>query len=67
MAAAISLPLAYLLSVIPATGENIVGQVLRASPPFIVTAAMACLVLYKHRANIARLLSGTESRIGQKG
>ncbi len=28
---------------------------------------MALLVIWKHRANIARLLAGTEPRIGQKG
>jgi glycerol-3-phosphate acyltransferase PlsY len=30
-------------------------------------AVMALLVIWKHRANIARLLIGTEPRIGQKG
>ncbi len=29
-----------------------------------VTAAMAALAIYKHKANIKRLLNGTESRIG---
>ena len=32
-----------------------------------VLALMALLVIWKHRANIARLLAGTEPRIGQKG
>jgi glycerol-3-phosphate acyltransferase PlsY len=31
-----------------------------------VTAAMAGLAVYKHRANIQRLLNGTESRFGRK-
>jgi glycerol-3-phosphate acyltransferase PlsY len=31
-----------------------------------VTAAMAVLAVYKHRANIQRLLNGTESRFGRK-
>ena len=31
-----------------------------------VTAAMAALAIYKHKANIKRLLSGTENRIGGK-
>jgi glycerol-3-phosphate acyltransferase PlsY len=31
-----------------------------------VTAAMAALAVYKHRANIQRLLNGTESRFGRK-
>ena len=32
----------------------------------IITAAMAALAIYKHRANIGRLLAGTENRIGRK-
>lgn len=31
-----------------------------------VTALMAALAIYKHKANIQRLLRGTESRIGRK-
>ena len=33
----------------------------------LVLIPMALLVIWKHRANIARLLAGTEPRIGQKG
>jgi glycerol-3-phosphate acyltransferase PlsY len=29
-------------------------------------AAMAAIVFYRHRENIARLRAGTETRIGQK-
>jgi len=32
----------------------------------LVTAAMTVLAIYKHKANIQRLLSGTESRLGSK-
>jgi len=32
----------------------------------LVTSALAALAIYKHRANIDRLLKGTESRVGQK-
>jgi glycerol-3-phosphate acyltransferase PlsY len=32
----------------------------------LVTAAMAVLAIYKHKANIERLLSGTESRFGSR-
>ena len=32
----------------------------------LVTAGMAMLALYKHKANMKRLLNGTESRIGGK-
>jgi acyl phosphate:glycerol-3-phosphate acyltransferase len=31
-----------------------------------ITAAMAVLAVYKHRANIQRLIEGTESRFGRK-
>jgi glycerol-3-phosphate acyltransferase PlsY len=32
----------------------------------LVTAAMAALAIYKHKANIQRLLQGTESRLASK-
>jgi glycerol-3-phosphate acyltransferase PlsY len=32
----------------------------------IATGAMGALAIYKHKANIQRLLSGTESRIGSR-
>ena len=32
----------------------------------IVTAALAALAIYKHKANIQRLIKGTENRIGTK-
>ncbi|HYG33969.1 MAG TPA: glycerol-3-phosphate 1-O-acyltransferase PlsY [Clostridia bacterium] len=31
-----------------------------------ITAAMAALAIYKHKANIQRLMNGTENRIGSK-
>ena len=33
----------------------------------VVFAIMTAIVWIKHRANIQRLLAGTESRIGSKG
>ncbi len=36
-------------------------------PAATLFAAMSVVVFIKHRANISRLLSGTESRIGSKG
>ena len=33
----------------------------------LIFAALAALLWYKHRANIERLLSGAETKIGQKG
>lgn len=35
-------------------------------PTAIVAVVMALLLVWRHKANIARLLAGTESRIGQK-
>lgn len=37
-----------------------------AAPYFVVTAVLALLVVWKHRANLARVRAGTEPRIGQK-
>jgi glycerol-3-phosphate acyltransferase PlsY len=40
---------------------------LRPSPTLIIASAIvAVFVIVRHRANIARLRAGTESRIGQK-
>jgi glycerol-3-phosphate acyltransferase PlsY len=36
-------------------------------PTALVTAALALVLWVKHRPNIARLMAGTEGRIGQKG
>jgi len=51
--AASSLPFAAWL-----TGES--------TTMIIITAAMTLLAIYKHKANIKRLLNGTENRIGGK-
>jgi acyl phosphate:glycerol-3-phosphate acyltransferase len=53
IAASAALPLAAWL-----TGESttLVG----------ITGAMTALAIYKHKANIKRLLNGTENRIGRK-
>ncbi|MDY7109045.1 MAG: glycerol-3-phosphate 1-O-acyltransferase PlsY [Planctomycetota bacterium] len=67
MAAAVSLPLWYLLRCIPPSGENIGSSIVHASPPLIVTAALALLILWRHRTNIARLRRGEEPRIGECG
>ncbi len=34
---------------------------------FLGASAMAAIIFYRHKANILRLLDGTESKIGQKG
>lgn len=35
--------------------------------PALLSLAMSVIVIFKHRANIDRLMAGTESRIGAKG
>jgi glycerol-3-phosphate acyltransferase PlsY len=45
-----------------------VALYLRGQPQFALAfLAMSALVFYKHRANIERLMAGTESKIGAKG
>ncbi len=38
----------------------------RGWPTVIVFAALVALLIAKHHQNIAKLLAGTESRIGEK-
>jgi len=35
-------------------------------PPLLAVVVMSALLIYRHRSNIANLMSGKESRIGQK-
>jgi glycerol-3-phosphate acyltransferase PlsY len=35
-------------------------------PVWVAAAAMAALIVWKHRANIERLAAGTESRLGRR-
>ncbi len=68
MLAVLSLPVWYLLWVIPRDAEDhSLGYTLeyigRASPPLVVTAILAGLVIYKHRGNLARLKRGEEPKI----
>ena len=45
----------------------VVAWALGATAMVPVLAALAVLVLWQHRANIARLRAGTEPKVGQKG
>ena len=42
---------------------------LSGSPPVVITAAacIGALILFRHRANLRRVLHGTERRMGQRG
>jgi glycerol-3-phosphate acyltransferase PlsY len=63
MLASASIPIWY-LTTIPGGSDDLMTDVLHGSPPFIVTAALAGLVIIKHRANIGRLRRGEEPRVG---
>jgi glycerol-3-phosphate acyltransferase PlsY len=56
-----------LASMLGAVSLPVAAVVMQRSTVLIsVTAVIAAFVIYRHRANVARLLSGTESKIGQK-
>ncbi|RUP24386.1 MAG: glycerol-3-phosphate 1-O-acyltransferase PlsY [Curvibacter sp.] len=58
LTAAVAAPLVYVL----ASGTAWYAE----TPELLALAAMAALLVYRHRENIQRLLAGTESRLGQK-
>ena len=67
MTASLSLPLAYLVRVLPPDAMDVelsqtLDRVWRVSPPLIVTAVLALLIVFKHRTNIARLRRGEEPK-----
>lgn len=56
-----------LSSILAAASVFVAAVALRQSLPVIVAAAgAATFLIVRHRANISRLLAGTESKIGQK-
>ena len=63
MVAAISIPCSVLVAALAANG--LAG--VRAAVPFLVaTGVIAAFVVWKHRANIARMRAGTEPKVGAK-
>ncbi len=69
MVAAASVPVGYVMTVIPhdvlrTAPADWLGQVAGAWPPLAVTGAMAVVVIYRHRTNIARIRRGEEPRVG---
>ena len=55
------------LSALVAAASSILWAVVFGVPQFVILfAALAVLIFYRHSANIARLIAGTEPRIGQK-
>lgn len=71
MIASMSLPVSYLLSVVPQRAmdqplADTMQHMLHAYPPFVGTLVIALLVVWKHRSNIARLRRGEEPKVGLK-
>lgn len=69
MVAAASVPVGYVMTVIPhdalrTAPADWLGRVADAWPPLAVTGAIAVVVIYRHRANIARIHRGEEPRVG---
>jgi glycerol-3-phosphate acyltransferase PlsY len=68
MSAALAAPVsAFLLLRMPGTDVSDFRVGLGLFYAMIGLSIMAAIVLWRHRANIARLRAGTEPRIGQKG
>ncbi len=66
--AVISLPVGYLVSVLPREALEqplrvSIDRLMVASPPLIVTMAMAALIVYLHRGNLARIRRGEEPKV----
>jgi acyl phosphate:glycerol-3-phosphate acyltransferase len=55
-----------LASLIAAIGAPIYAWFLGMENLLLVLAAIALLLIWRHRENISRLVAGTESRLGQK-
>ena len=63
MVAAVSVPCSVIVSALTANGLEGV----RAAVPFLIASGLiAAFVVFKHRANIARIRSGAEPKVGQK-
>ncbi len=65
--AALTLPITLALTRLAGIGNpGGVQQVIDAWPFLAVTTLLAALVIFKHRANLARLRAGTEPRVGSR-
>lgn len=64
--AALMVPAATILMFVLADSYNEVSSWKLGLPFIIVSACISALVIFKHRANIARLRAGTEPKAGQR-
>ena len=70
MLAAISVPISYLLAhplakVLDQPWSDTMDAIVHSLPGFVVTSALAVVVVWKHRGNIARLRRGEEPKAGR--
>jgi glycerol-3-phosphate acyltransferase PlsY len=66
MLGAIVVPLLYAALVIAPDPSHAMPNLAHGSPPLIMTALLAGLVIFRHRANIGRLRRGEEPKVGRK-
>ncbi len=60
--AAVVLPLTLIVLVAMSGGGTMTARLLHAAPPILISAGLSSLVIFRHRANIGRLLRGEEPR-----
>jgi acyl phosphate:glycerol-3-phosphate acyltransferase len=70
IAAVSALPIGYLLSIVPPDAleqplAHTTDRLWHASPPLVGTLALAALVIFRHRGNLARIRRGEEPKAGQ--
>jgi glycerol-3-phosphate acyltransferase PlsY len=66
IALAVAFRYSSLASLITAVAAPVILWFVGTPPEALLFAALAALTFFMHRANIARLMQGTESKIGQK-
>jgi glycerol-3-phosphate acyltransferase PlsY len=72
MCAAVSLPLWILVGCIPRDIDtnpeaSLTAEFMLRWPLFVIAVALAVVVIIRHRANISRIMSGTESKVERRG
>lgn len=66
LATPLVLPAARALGLAPAPRDGAPADLAVTAPFLVCAAALAALVIFRHRANIARLRAGTENRFGPR-
>lgn len=66
MVAACMVPAATAIVLVSMPSPDDVSMAARMSPPMTITLLVAAIVLVRHRSNIARLIRGSEERLGER-